>query len=43
MTLIELKSQAYDLLAQIQHLQNELQKTNQAISEYLKETPVVNG
>jgi hypothetical protein len=46
MTLIEIKSYAYDLLAQIQHLQNELEKTNQAIGQKIKEeqeTPKVDG
>ena len=43
MTLIELKSSAYDLLAQIQHLQNELQKMNQAIADKIKETQEVDG
>lgn len=43
MNLIELKASAYDLLAQIQHLQNELQKTNQAIADKLKETQEVDG
>jgi hypothetical protein len=33
MTLIELKSQAYDILAQIEYLQKKLQETNQAIAE----------
>ena len=46
MTLIEMKSKAYDLLAQIQHLQNELEKINQAIGQKIKEeqeTPKVDG
>lgn len=33
MTLIELKSQAYDILSQIEYLQRKLQETNQAIAE----------
>jgi hypothetical protein len=33
MTTIELKAQAYDILAQIQFLQSELAKVNQAISQ----------
>jgi len=36
MTLIELKAQAYDILAQIEFLQKKLQETNQAIGEELK-------
>jgi hypothetical protein len=36
MTLIELKAQAYDILAQIEYLQKQLQETNQAIGEELK-------
>jgi hypothetical protein len=46
MTLIELKSQAYDILAQIEYLQKKLQETNQAIGEKIKqesETPKVDG
>jgi hypothetical protein len=36
MTLIELKAQAYDILAQIEFLQKKLQETNQSIGEHLK-------
>ena len=36
MTLIELKSSAYDCLAQIEFLQKKLQEINQAIGEELK-------
>jgi len=36
MTLIELKAQAYDILAQIEFLQKKLQETNQSIGEELK-------
>ena len=36
MTLIELKSQAYDTLANIEYLQKKLQELNQAIAEELK-------
>ena len=43
MTLIELKAQAYDILAQIEYLQKKLQETNQAIGEKLKETQEVDG
>ena len=37
MTLIELKSQAYDILAQIEYLQKKLQETNQLIGEKINE------
>ena len=37
MTLIELKSMAYDCLANIEHFQKKLQETNQAIAEKIKE------
>ena len=37
MTIVELKAQAYDLLANIQHLQKELDKTNQAIANHINE------
>jgi hypothetical protein len=46
MTLIELKSQAYDILAQIEYLQKKLQETNQAIGQKIQEeqeTPKVDG
>ena len=44
MDLITLKASAYDILAQIQYLQKELQETNQAIGEKLKqEQEVENG
>lgn len=33
MTIIELKAQAYDTLAQIEYLQKKLQEINQAIAE----------
>lgn len=33
MTIVELKAQAYDILAQIEYLQKKLQETNQAISD----------
>lgn len=42
MTLIELKAKAYDLLAQLEYLQKQLQETNQAIGEKIKdEDPLV--
>jgi len=36
MTLIELKAKAYDILAQIEYLQKQLQETNQAIEEEIQ-------
>jgi len=36
MNLTELKAKAYDILAQIEYLQKELQNVNQAIGEELK-------
>jgi|688.fasta_scaffold101815_4 hypothetical protein len=33
MTLIELKAAAYDLLANLEHLQKQLQEVNQKIAE----------
>jgi len=36
MTLIELKSSAYDILAQIEYLQKKLQETNQAIAAQME-------
>ena len=35
MTLIKLKAQAYDILAQIEYLQKQLQEINQKIAEEL--------
>lgn len=35
--IIELKAKAYDLLAQIDYLQNELKKTNEAILKAIQE------
>ena len=46
MTLIELKSLAYDCLATIEFNQKKLQEINQAIGEKIKEeseTPKVDG
>jgi hypothetical protein len=40
MTLIEMKAQAYDILAQIEFLQKKLQETNQLISEKINEEKV---
>lgn len=36
MNIIELKSHAYDLLAQIEYLQKQLQETNQKIAEAMQ-------
>jgi hypothetical protein len=36
MTTTELKAQAYDILANIEHLQRKLAEINQAIAEELK-------
>jgi uncharacterized protein involved in exopolysaccharide biosynthesis len=43
MTLIEMKASAYDLLAQIQHLEKQLQEVNQKISEELQKEKAENG
>lgn len=37
MTVIELKAQAYDYLAQIEFLQKKLQETNKALQEKINE------
>lgn len=39
MSLVELKAKAYDILGQIQYLQIELEKVNQAIANYKEEAP----
>lgn len=36
MNLTELKAKAYDILAQIEYLQKQLQETNQAIGEEMQ-------
>lgn len=43
MTLIELKSNAYDILAQIEYLEKKLQETNQAIADKIKQEQEVDG
>jgi hypothetical protein len=43
MTLIELKAAAYDLLAQIEYLQKQLQETNAKIGEELQKEKAENG
>lgn len=37
MNLIELKAQAYDLIAQLEFLQNKLKETNDKIAEIMKQ------
>jgi hypothetical protein len=43
MTLIELKSAAYDCLAQIEYLQKQLQEINQKIAEQIQKEKAENG
>jgi hypothetical protein len=43
MTLIELKAAAYDLLANLEHLQKQLQEVNQKIAEELQKEKAENG
>jgi len=43
MNLIELKAQAYDILAQIEYLQKQLQETNAKIGEELQKEKTENG
>jgi len=46
MTLLELKAQAYDILAQVEFLQKKLQETNQLIGQKIQEeqsTPIEDG
>ena len=43
MNLIELKAQAYDILAQIEYLQKQLQEVNQKIAEELQKEKNENG
>jgi len=37
MNLIELKAQAYDIIAQLEFLQNKLKETNDKIAEIMKQ------
>ena len=37
MNLVELKAQAYDIIAQLEFLQNKLKETNDQIAEKMKE------
>jgi hypothetical protein len=43
MTLVEMKAAAYDLLAQIEYLQKQLQETNAKIGEELQKEKNENG
>jgi len=43
MTLIELKAQAYDIIAQIEYLQEQLKETNAKIGEELQKEKTENG
>jgi uncharacterized protein involved in exopolysaccharide biosynthesis len=43
MTLTELKAAAYDLLANLEHLQKQLQEVNQKIAEELQKEKNENG
>ena len=43
MTIIELKAKAYDLLAQLEYTQKQLQEVNQKIAEELQKEKNENG
>lgn len=43
MTIIELKAKAYDILAQIEYLQKQLQETNAKIGEEMQKEKEENG
>lgn len=43
MTLVEMKAAAYDLLANLEYIQKQLQEVNQKISEELKKEKEENG
>jgi len=43
MNIIELKAKAYDILAQIEYLQKQLQETNAKIGEELQKENTENG
>lgn len=43
MNLTELKAQAYDILAQIEYLQKQLQETNAKIGEEIQNQQTENG
>lgn len=43
MNLIELKAKAYDIIAQIEYLQEQLKETNAKIAEELQKEKTENG
>jgi len=43
MTLVEMKAAAYDLLANLEYIQKQLQEINQKIAEELKKEKEENG
>lgn len=43
MTIVEMKASAYDLLAQLEYLQKQLQEVNQKIAEELQKQKEENG
>ena len=43
MTLVELKASAYDLLANLEYIQKQLQEVNQKIAEELQKEKNENG
>jgi hypothetical protein len=43
MTITELKAKAYDILAQLEYLQKELQQVNQQIAEQMKNEEVTDS
>jgi hypothetical protein len=43
MTLIEMKAAAYDLLANLEYIQKQLQEINQKIAEELQKEKAENG
>lgn len=43
MTIVEMKASAYDLLAQLEYLQKQLQEINQKIAEELQKEKQENG
>jgi hypothetical protein len=43
MTLVEMKAAAYDLLANLEYIQKQLQEVNQKIAEELKKEKEENG
>jgi hypothetical protein len=43
MTLVEMKAAAYDLLANLEYIQKQLQEVNQKIAEELQKEKAENG